>query len=87
MTMCTATKIYIVFTILTLLYLVIQNSVSNVGLILRIMAFGIWAYVISYLCTSGYKSVATVSAIVPHIIFILLTIRPDRNSMELIPDG
>lgn len=87
MKLCTATKIYLVFTILTLLYLIIQNSVSNIGLLLRIFAFGIWAYIISYLCTSGYASVATVSAIVPHIIFILLTIRPDRKSMELVPDA
>ena len=86
MTLCTATKIYLVFVTLTLLYIIIQNSVSNLGLIIRIMVFGIWAYIISYLCTAGYKSVAMFSAIVPHILFILLTIRPDRKSMELIPD-
>lgn len=86
MTMCTATKIYLVFVTLTLLYIIIQNSVSNLGLIIRIMVFVMWAYIISFLCTAGYKSVAMVSAIVPHILFILLTIRPDRKSMELIPD-
>ena len=86
MTMCTATKIYLVFTTLTLLYLIIQNSLSNIGLIIRIIVFGIWAYIISYLCSAGYNYVAMVSAIIPHILFILLTIRPDRTSMELIPD-
>jgi len=87
MTICTATKIYLVFTILTLLHLIIKNELSIVGVVLRVILFGIWAYVLSRLCTSGYKSVAMVGAIFPHILFILLTVRGEGEMESIIADG
>ena len=72
---CTQAKLYAFIAVLLLLYLVIKNPENSrydiALLILKTATFIGWTFALNKLCTAGYKYIAWIGAIVPHIIYIL----------------
>jgi hypothetical protein len=74
--LCSQAKIYAFIALLLLCYIVIknpENSRYDIALLfLKASAFIAWTFAINKLCSTGYKYIAWIAAIVPHLIYILL---------------
>jgi hypothetical protein len=73
MTFCNAAKFYLAMTFLTMLYLVAQEDQNLIWLTLKGFAFIGWSFLLNWLCTNGYKALTWFVAIVPHLIFLVVT--------------
>ena len=75
---CAQAKLYAIVALLILLYLVIKSSdmktADIVFLGLRAAAFIAWSFAINKMCLSGYRYIAWLAAIIPHIIYIFVLI-------------
>ena len=76
---CGAAKIYMFLASLTILFLIFQNRISNLYIIIQVALFIAWTFAIVAVYNKGYKSVAMLLAIFPHLIFCLLTIKPEKK--------
>jgi hypothetical protein len=74
MNFCTPAKFYTLVTFLTLLYLVIKNA-TMFWFIIQAIIFTTWIFILNKLCKEGYKLISWILAIIPHIIFLLITIK------------
>lgn len=74
MDFCTPAKFYLIVALLTLIYYV-STEQSFVWIIVKAVLFIIWGFTVNNFCTSGYKSIAWLMAIVPQSIFLLVTMR------------
>ncbi len=76
--LCAPAKLYAAVAVLLLLYAVIKNaeftSYDILMLCLRAAAFVGWTFALNLICSSGYKYVAWLAAVIPHIIYIFLLI-------------
>jgi hypothetical protein len=72
--LCSQAKTYFVLAFLTLLYLVIKNNDSWLILLLKSIVFLAWIFFLNFLCGRGYKAIAWVAAIIPHFIFVAVTV-------------
>jgi len=71
---CSAAKFYSGFAFLTLIYLIIIND--SIGwVIVKSITFIAWAFFLQLMCKSGYRAIAWLAAIIPHSIFILITVK------------
>jgi hypothetical protein len=71
---CQPAQLYAVISFLTLLYFVIIK-VDLIWLFIKAIIFIIWIFVLNRMCKEGYKPIAWVLAIVPHLIFLIVTIK------------
>jgi hypothetical protein len=70
---CSPAKFYSFIAFLSLLYYIIVND--RIGwIIVKAIAFIGWSFFLQMMCKSGYKAIAWLSAIVPHFIFLLVTV-------------
>ena len=76
---CGAAKLYMLLASLTILFLIFQNRISNMYIVLQAALFIVWTFTIVAVYNNGYKSVAMTLAIFPHLIFCLLTIKPEKK--------
>lgn len=76
--LCTPAKLYAAVAVLLLLYSVIKNSEVTkydiVMLCIRAAVFVSWTFVLNRLCLSGYRYIAWLAALIPHIIYIFVLI-------------
>ena len=78
---CMPAKFYSLIAFLTLLYLIIIND-NIVWVIIKSIVFIAWAFFLQLMCKSGYKANAWLAAIVPQIIFILVTVNTSPKSAQ-----
>ena len=71
---CKPAKFYALMAFLSLLYFIIIND-NMVWFILKAILFIGWTFLIQNLCKSGINTIAWLLAIVPHILFLLLTVK------------
>jgi len=71
---CQPAQLYAVISFLTLLYFVIIK-VDLIWLFVKAIIFIIWIFVLNRMCKEGYKPIAWVLAVVPHLIFLIVTIK------------
>jgi len=71
---CQPAQLYAVISFLTLLYFVIIK-VDLIWLFIKAIIFIIWIFVLNRMCKEGYKPIAWVLAVVPHLIFLIVTIK------------
>lgn len=73
---CTQAKAYVLVALLILLYMIIQKGEHNrydiFWLIIKASIMISISFGVNGLCTSGYKQIAWLMAIIPHVIVILL---------------
>jgi hypothetical protein len=76
--LCQQAKLYAVIATLLLLYSVIKNPEHSrrdmVILLIKAVVFIGWTFALNKLCTSGYKYIAWLAALVPHLIYVLFLI-------------
>ena len=76
--LCPQAKLYASFAVLLLLYIIIknqENSRNDVALLLlKTSIFIAWTFALNKMCVSGYKYIAWIAAIVPHIIYVLVLV-------------
>jgi hypothetical protein len=72
---CTAAKMYAFVGLLLLCYIVIKNPENNrydiAFLLIKATVFIGWTFAVNKLCSTGYKYISWVAAIIPHLIYIL----------------
>ena len=71
---CSPAKIYVMMAFLTLLYFVIIND-ETFWLIVKAILFIMWTFLLQQMCKLGYKAIAWTAAIIPHIIFLIVTVK------------
>ena len=76
--LCYQAKLYAFIAVFLLLYIVIKNP-NNTNfdiamLLLRAALFIAWTFVLNRLCSTGYRYVAWLAAIIPHIIYFLVLV-------------
>jgi len=71
---CQPAQLYAVISFLTLLYFVIIK-VDLIWLFVKAIIFITWIFVLNRMCKEGYKPIAWVLAVVPHLIFLIVTIK------------
>jgi hypothetical protein len=72
---CSPAKVYLIMTFLTLIYYVLIEQ-GMVWIILKAILFISWSFLLNKLCSSGAKTIPWLLAIIPHFIFLILTIKP-----------
>jgi hypothetical protein len=76
--LCSQAKLYTAIALLLLLYSVIKNPEHTrydiAMLSIKAAVFIGWTFALNKLCTTGYKYIAWLGAIVPHLIYILFLI-------------
>ena len=74
--LCSQAKVYAFIAVFLLLYIVIKNPDNTrydiALLLLKASTFIGWTFALNKMCTTGYKYVAWLAAIVPHLIYILV---------------
>ena len=79
--LCSQAKIYAYIGLMILLYIVIKNPDNSrydiALLLLKASVFVAFTFAINKLCSTGYKYIAWIAALVPHIITILVLINVD----------
>lgn len=73
MEFCSPAKFYVIAAFLTALYFVIRDKTSILVFLFQCICFIGWAFLLNWLCKAGYKAIAWLVAIVPHSIFLLVT--------------
>ncbi len=76
---CSPAKVYLLITFLTLIYYVSMEQ-GLVWIILKAILFITWGFLINKLCASGNTTIPWLLAIIPHFIFLLLTLKPSAAS-------
>ena len=71
---CAPAKFYTLVAFLTLLYLVLKKA-DMFWFVIQAVIFISWIYVLNKLCKEGYKLISWGLAIIPHIIFLLITVK------------
>ena len=74
MNFCTPAKFYTLVTFLTLLYLVIKKA-QPFWFIIKAIIFITWIFILNKLCKEGYTLIAWLLATIPHVIFLLITVK------------
>ena len=76
--LCSQAKLYAIIAILLLLYSVIKNPEHSrrdmIILLIKAVVFIAWTFALNLMCSSGYKYVAWLAVIIPHIIYVLCLI-------------
>ena len=73
MEFCSPAKFYFFVAFLTLLYIVILNNDTMVWIALKAISFIGWSFLLNWFCSKGYKALTWLAAIVPHMIFLFIT--------------
>jgi len=71
---CKPAKLYAFIAFLSLLYFIIIND-NMVWFIVKAVLFIGWTFLLQRLCKSGINMIAWLLAIVPHILFLLVTVK------------
>jgi len=74
MEFCKPAKVYLIIALITLLYYVIDNE-DFIWIFLKSVLFISWSFLINKLCSLELNSIAWLMAILPQIIFIILTVK------------
>lgn len=74
MDFCQPAKFYLIVAFFTMLYIVVQDQDSMVWLVVKGFAFIMWSFLLNWLCIQGYKALTWFVAIVPHLIFLVVTL-------------
>ena len=71
---CMPAKFYALIAFLTLLYLIIIND--NIWwIIVKAITFIVWTFLLQKMCKMRFTAIAWLTAIVPHGIFLLVTVK------------
>ena len=73
MEFCNPAKFYTLVTFFTLLYLVIKKA-NKFWFLVKALLFVTWIFILNELCKKGLKIISWILAIIPHCIFLILTI-------------
>ena len=74
MKFCPPAKAYLVIALLTLLYFVSVEQ-GLIWLVIKAIIFIAWAFLLNKLCSSGNKAIAWLLAIVPQLIYLLVSVK------------
>ena len=68
---CTPAVVYLFLSILSILF-AIYNNVGMLTILVKWIFTMLWTWVLNYICSSGYPTVAWVLVLLPFIILVLL---------------
>ena len=71
---CQPAQLYAVISFLTLLYFVVKK-VDAIWFFVKAVIFIAWVFALNKMCKEGYKPIAWLMAIIPHIIFLIVTVK------------
>jgi len=74
MEFCTPAKFYTLVTFFTLLYLVIKKA-NKFWFLVKALLFITWIFILNALCKRGLKIISWILAVIPHFIFLILTVK------------
>ena len=79
MDFCGPAKVYLILAVISMIYYV-SNDQRLAWLIIKGLAFILWAFMLNKLCTSGNKAIAWLLAIIPQTILLILTMSPSTSN-------
>ena len=79
---CTPALIYLIFSILSILYMVYDHYSAGCVLV-KVIFIGIWAWFLNLLCQHGFESLSWFLVLLPFIFFILFILIVLHNINKL----
>ena len=76
--LCGPAKMYAGIAFITLLYYIVIKS-SWLAFFIKSVLFIIWVFALNKTCTSGYVAIAWLMAFIPHIIFLICTVKQNTG--------
>jgi hypothetical protein len=69
---CTPAALYLILSIIALVWLALVARASIYTLLLQLIFIGLWTYLLNFLCVRGLGLVSWVLVLLPYILFIFL---------------
>lgn len=70
---CTPAVVYLFLSILSILF-AIYNNVGMLSILVKWIFTMLWTWVLNYICSSGYPTVAWVLVLLPFILLLLIIV-------------